>query len=73
MLTLLFVMLLLVFVANVIKISIKAAWGITKFALSIIVFPMVLIGLAFAGFFYVALAILMIVGIASVLKEMTFA
>ena len=60
MLTILFIGLLIVLVFNIIKVAIKLTWGITKIAFSVILFPLVLIGLALAGFFYVALAILII-------------
>jgi hypothetical protein len=47
--------------------AIKAAWSISKVVLSLIVFPIVLIGLACAGFIYLALIILIICGIVSLI------
>ncbi len=70
MLTILFIGLLIVLVFNIIKVAIKLTWGITKIAFSVILFPLVLIGLALAGFFYVALAILIIAGIISFFRNL---
>lgn len=44
--------------------GIKAAWGISKFLVTIVLLPLILIGLAAGGLIYIAFPILIIVGIA---------
>ena len=70
MLTLLFICILLVVVVNIVKLAIKLAWGITKFVFSVILFPVLLIGVALAGFIYIAIAILIIVGIICLISNL---
>ena len=41
----------------------RATWGITKIFFTLVFFPLILIGLVAAGFLYIALPILLIVGI----------
>ena len=67
MLTLLFIFLLIALVFNIVKIALKLTWGITKFVFSVIVFPIVIIAIALAGFIYIALAILILAGIISLI------
>ena len=45
--------------------GIKAAWGISKFLVTIVLLPLILIGLVVGGLIYIALPILIIVGIAA--------
>lgn len=63
MFTLLFVILLFVVIGKILILAIKAAWGISKIILSVIVFPIVLIALVLTGFLSVAMVILLTVGI----------
>jgi hypothetical protein len=49
----------------------KASWGILKVLLTIIIFPLFLIGLFFSGLVYIALILLLIAGIVSVVKSLT--
>ena len=44
--------------------GIKAAWGISKFLVTIVLLPLILIGLVVGGLIYIAFPILIIVGIA---------
>lgn len=44
--------------------GIKAAWGISKFLVTIVLLPLILIGLAAGGLIYIAFPILIIAGIA---------
>ena len=48
--------------------GIKAAWTITKFALYIVLAPIVLILFAFFGMTYLAIVLLVIIGIISLVK-----
>lgn len=43
----------------------RAAWGISRFLLTIILLPVVLIGMVFGGLIYIAFPILIVVGIVS--------
>lgn len=70
MLILLFIVLILGFVFNIVKAALKFAWGITKIILSAIVFPIVIIVIALAGFFYIALAIMIVAGILSLITSL---
>lgn len=49
----------------------KACWGITKVMAFLILLPLILIGLAFAGLFIVAFPILAIIGLITILKKAT--
>lgn len=44
--------------------GIKAAWGISKFLVTIVLLPLILIGLVAGGLIYIAFPILIIAGIA---------
>ena len=46
-------------------IGVRMAWGITKFVFGLIVFPVLVIGMFFAGLVYLAIPILIIAGIAA--------
>lgn len=48
--------------------AIKAAWGITKFAFSILFFPIIVIGMLIAGLAYLALPLLIIFAILGAFK-----
>lgn len=65
MLTLLFVILLFVIFGKLLVLSIKATWGITKILFTLIFLPVILIVLVIGGLIYIALPILIIVGIVS--------
>lgn len=43
--------------------SMKAAWGMTKIVFSLIILPLVLVGLVVCGMMFLAMPILVIVGI----------
>lgn len=65
MLTLLFIVLILAVFGRLLGFAIKAAWGITKIVFTIVLFPLALIAMVFAGMFYIVLPILIIVGLVS--------
>lgn len=68
MLTFIFSILMLVVFGKLLFFAIKAAWGITKILLYIVFLPLILIGLVVAGLIYVAIPILIIVGIVALVK-----
>lgn len=65
MLTLLFIILLFVVFGKLLALSIKATWGITKIIFTLVCLPVILIVLVIGGLIYIALPILIIVGIVS--------
>lgn len=69
LITVLFLILLFTIFGKLLSIAIKAAWGITKILFSIVFLPLVLIVLFFSGLVYVALIVLVIVGIVSLVKS----
>lgn len=71
MLTALFIILMFAVFGKMIIFAFKASWGILKVLLTIIIFPLFLIGLFFSGLVYIALILLLIVGIVSVVKSLT--
>lgn len=68
MLTLLFVVLLLTIFGKLLIFAIKAAWGITKILLNIVLLPLIIIGMFAGGLTYLALIVLAIVGLISLIK-----
>ena len=71
MLTALFIILMFAVFGKMIIFAFKASWGILKVLLTIIIFPLFLIGLIFSGLVYIALILLLIAGIVSVVKSLT--
>ena len=61
--TLIFIILMMVVFGKLIILAMKAAWGITKVLVTIIFFPLVLIGMVFAGAIYLAIGLLIVCGI----------
>ena len=70
MLTLLFIILLAGLVFNIIRIGLRLTWGIIKFIIGVILFPLLIIAIAFGGFIYIAFAILIIAGIISLISNL---
>ena len=71
MLTALFIILPSMSIGKLILFAFKASWGILKVLLTIIIFPLFLIGLFVSGLVYIALILLVIAGIVSVVKSLT--
>lgn len=65
MLTILFFILMLMIFGKLLIFGIKAAWGISKFLLTVVLLPVILIGLVIGGLFSVALPILLVIGVVS--------
>ena len=51
----------------------KAAWGLAKIIVSLILLPIILIALAVACFIYLALAILIVVGLITLISSLVAA
>ena len=63
MLTLLFVILMIVVVGKIAMFAIKAAWGLTKVILMVVLFPVFLIAMAVSGFMALAFIALVVGGL----------
>ncbi len=61
--TLVFLILMIAVFGKLLIFAVKATWGITKILFTLVFFPLVLIGLVAAGLMYIALPILLVVGI----------
>ena len=61
MLTLLFIICFFAVFGKLLMFGIKAAWGISKFLLTIVLLPVILIGLVVGGLIYLAFPILIVV------------
>lgn len=68
MLTFLFFVLLFGIFGKLIWLAVKAAWGISKIVFSIVFLPVVVLVLFFSGMVYVALVLLVAIGIVSLIK-----
>ena len=68
MLTFLFFVLLFGMFGKLIWLAVKAAWGISKIVFSIVFLPVVVLVLFFSGMVYVALGLLVAIGIVSLIK-----
>lgn len=65
MLTFVFTILMFCVFGNLLKLSIKAAWGITKILFTLVFLPVTLVLLVIGGLMYLALPVLVIIGIAA--------
>lgn len=67
MLSLIFWILMFMIFGKILKFALKAAWGISKFVVSLVFLPLLLVVLVFQGLLFLALPILLIVGIISLI------
>ena len=65
----LFVILMFMFFAKMIIFGIKAAWGLGKFVIGLILLPVLIIGVIVAGLIYIALPLLAIAGIILLVRK----
>lgn len=65
MLSLLFVICMIWIFGKIVFFGIKAAWGISKILVTVVLLPLVLIGMFIGGLIYIAFPILIVVGIVS--------
>ena len=69
MLTLIFFILLVIVFGRLAIIAFRATWGILKVLLTIVFFPLILIGMAISGMAILAIIIIVIVGVVSLLTS----
>lgn len=63
MLTLIFIICMLAFFGSLARFAFVGAWGLTRILLSLVFFPIILIGMVVKGLFVLALPALIIYGI----------
>ncbi|MGN1378409.1 MAG: hypothetical protein ACI4V6_08645 [Dorea sp.] len=69
MLTLLFAICMIWVFGKLFFFGIKAAWGISRFLLTIVLLPVILIVMVVGGLIYLAFPVLLIVGIVSLVMS----
>ena len=65
MLNILFVILLFVVFGKILMLALKAAWGISKIIVTVVLIPVILIAMALTGLLSVALVFLIVIGLVS--------
>ncbi len=68
MFTLIFFILFIMVFGKIVMFGIKAAWGIGKILFSVVLLPIIILALFFAGLIYMAFTALVIVGIIALIK-----
>ena len=68
MLNFLFTILMIMVFGMLIGFAIRAAWGISKVLVTLVFLPLILIGLVLGGLIYLALPILIVVGLVALFK-----
>ena len=67
MLTIIFIICMLAVFGKLAVLALRGAWGLTKILFSLIFLPFVLIGLVLKGLIFIALPVLIVIGIVSLL------
>ena len=65
----LFIILMFMFFGKMIIFGIKAAWGLGKFVIGLILFPILIIGVIAVGLVYIALPLLAIIGVILLVRK----
>ena len=65
MLSLLFIILFFAVFGKMVSFAFKATWSIFKVVMYLVFLPMIIIGFVIGGFIYIAIPVLIIIGIAS--------
>lgn len=65
MLTFIFSILMIVVFGNIVAFAVKMAWGVSKIVINIILLPVILIGMVLAGLFWLAIPLLVVIGVIS--------
>ena len=67
MLSLIFGILMILVFGKLIIFAIKAAWGLTRVLLTVVLLPLVLLGLVAGGLMFLALPVLLLVGLGTLI------
>lgn len=63
MLAFIFMVLLFMVFGKILVFAVKAAWGVTKIVCTVVLFPLILIGMVVGGLIKIALPVLLIIGV----------
>lgn len=69
MLSLLFAICMIWFIGKFFIFGVKASWGILKLLCTVVLFPVILIGMVVGGLIYIALPLLIIGGIIALISS----
>ena len=67
MLTIIFIICMFAVFGKLALLAVRGAWGLTKILFSLIFLPFILIGLVFSGLIFIALPVLIIIGIVALI------
>lgn len=65
MLTFIFCILMIVVFGNIVAFAVKMAWGVSKIVINLVLLPVILIGMVLAGLFWIAIPLLVAIGLIS--------
>lgn len=65
MLTFIFSILMIVVFGNIVAFAVKMAWGVSKIVINLVLLPVILIGMVLAGLFWLAIPLLVVIGLIS--------
>lgn len=68
--TLLFIILMLSVFGKLAGLAVRATWGITKICFRLVFLPLALIAMAVCGLMYIALPVLVVIGIVVLVKAL---
>ncbi|SFI41722.1 hypothetical protein SAMN04487830_1651 [Pseudobutyrivibrio sp. OR37] len=71
MLAFIFSIMMLVVFGKMLGLAIRASWTIFKVVMTLVFLPVILIGMCIAGLFYIAIPILIVIGIISLIASAT--
>lgn len=71
MLSLIFSIMMLIVFGKLLGLAIRASWTILKVVFTLVFLPVILIGLCIAGMFYIAIPVLIVIGIISLIASAT--
>lgn len=71
MFTILFGILMLIIFGKILGFAIRASWGLIKILFTIVLLPLILVGLVIAGLIYLAVPLLLIVGVCAAVFSKT--
>lgn len=71
MLGFIFSILMLVVFGKILGLAIRASWTILKIVFTLVFLPVILIGMCMAGMFYIAIPVLIVIGIIALIVSAT--
>lgn len=71
MLSLIFSIMMLIVFGKLLGLAIRASWTVLKVVFTLVFLPLILIGMCIAGMFYIAIPVLIVIGIISLIASAT--